>query len=287
MSLTYGFYNSVDHDRVYDATQFSEIFNGIINDGVFQNIGDMFAVTPNEGMQVYVGSGRAWFNGTWTQNDNVYPVTVPASHQVYPRIDAIVLEVNQLSTVRENSIKVISGTPASIPEKPTLVDSTYIHQHALAYVTVLANSVAITASEIENVVGLSETPFVTGILQVNDVDYLYSQWDAAFNTWMTGEQSTFEDWFQHLHNELDENQAAHLQNEIDAITPITLSATLEAGETELTFSDVRILERSKVELYIESDEFINPTSRESGVGYVTYIFDEQETDLYCELVITP
>ena len=48
MSLTYGFYNSVDHDRVYDATQFGSIFDGVINDGVFQNIGDLFAVSPHE-----------------------------------------------------------------------------------------------------------------------------------------------------------------------------------------------------------------------------------------------
>lgn len=44
--FTYGFYNSNDKDRVYDAKDFSEIFNGIINDGVFMSVGDKFNVTP-------------------------------------------------------------------------------------------------------------------------------------------------------------------------------------------------------------------------------------------------
>lgn len=44
--FTYGFYNSQDHDRVYDANDFSAIFNGIINDGVFMSVGDKFNVTP-------------------------------------------------------------------------------------------------------------------------------------------------------------------------------------------------------------------------------------------------
>ena len=34
MALTCGFYNSVDGDRKYDATQFASLFDGVITDGV-------------------------------------------------------------------------------------------------------------------------------------------------------------------------------------------------------------------------------------------------------------
>ena len=34
MSLTSGFYNSLDGDRTYNAEQMSELFDGIINDGI-------------------------------------------------------------------------------------------------------------------------------------------------------------------------------------------------------------------------------------------------------------
>ena len=52
MALTYGFYNSQNGDRMYDATDISSIFDGIIKDGVFMSIGDAFIVSAAIGMQV-------------------------------------------------------------------------------------------------------------------------------------------------------------------------------------------------------------------------------------------
>lgn len=288
MALTYGFFNSVNHDRMYDARQMSRIFDGIINDGVFQNIGDLFAVTPHEGMDIFVGTGRAWFNGTWTLNDSNMELTISESHPIYTRIDAIVLEVNHDSSIRANIIKIVEGTPSSSPIKPTLIDDEFQHQHPLAYITILPNVSEITEADIQNVVGLDGEgcPFVTGILEVNSVDYLYSQWDAQFNNWRIEQQNDFEDWFQHLQDELDEHQAAHLQMEIDNLSEkltTVVSGVLDAGETELTFSSSKIHDDSLVDLFIKSDEEVNPTGRYSGEGYVTFIFEVQETDLYCEL----
>ena len=36
MAVTSGFFNSVNHDRLYDAEQLSSIFDGIIIDGVMK-----------------------------------------------------------------------------------------------------------------------------------------------------------------------------------------------------------------------------------------------------------
>ena len=91
MSVTYGFYNSKNGDRRYDAIQMSSIFDGIIRDGVFQHIGTAMMVEESEGMTVNVGIGRAWFNHTWTLNDAPLPLTVPLSEVILNRIDAIVL----------------------------------------------------------------------------------------------------------------------------------------------------------------------------------------------------
>lgn len=62
MSVTYGFYNSKNRDRRYDAIQMSSIFDGIIRDGVLQHFGTAMMVKESEGMMVNVGIGRAWFN---------------------------------------------------------------------------------------------------------------------------------------------------------------------------------------------------------------------------------
>lgn len=39
MSVTFGFYNSKEGDRRYDAIQMSSIFDGIIQDGILQHVG--------------------------------------------------------------------------------------------------------------------------------------------------------------------------------------------------------------------------------------------------------
>ena len=69
MAFTCGFFNSQNGDRKYNAEQMASIFDGLIKDGVYDTVGDIFAVTPGTGMQVRVGSGRAWFAHTWNNND--------------------------------------------------------------------------------------------------------------------------------------------------------------------------------------------------------------------------
>lgn len=68
-------------------------------------------------------------------------------------------------------------------------------------------------------------------------------------------------------------------------TPIVLTGTLEAGETEITFTDSNILEYSMIDIFIDSDDDVAPTAKESSVGEVTLTFDEQENDLFIALLI--
>lgn len=258
MSVTYGFYNALNHDRLYNATEMSSIFDGLINDGIYESIGTAMMVTPSSGMTVNVGIGRAWFNHTWTLNDAILPVELSPSITVFSRIDAIVLKVDTRKTVRTNTIEVIEGTPATTPVKPS-IDSGHseVFIYPLAYVTIGAGITEITASNIENRVGMSETPFVTGIIQVMSIDTLIAQWrsqwedwlnskpaefeewvaqqkadmtdfindtkaevtseHAAYVAWMDGKEDEFNDWFANLVYVLDGDVAGHLQNEIDDI----------------------------------------------------------------------
>ena len=251
MAVTYGFYNALNHDRLYDAIQMSSIFDGIIQDGIFSTIGTSMIVTaPEDGMFVDVGPGRAWFNHTWTLNDTEYPVEAEEAEVVLDRIDAVILEVNAAAEVRANSIKFLKGTPSSNPVKPTLTHNAEVNQYALAYVTIRAGQTTIFQSDIENVVGTDETPFVTGLLQQVSVEQLLLQWNddfyryfaafqahnnAEFNTWMEAkvveynewyaameaegahDLETFDIWFQHMKDQLDEDAAGHLQAEIDEL----------------------------------------------------------------------
>lgn len=205
MAVTSGFYNSVSGDRKYNALQMSSIFDGIIEDGVYSTIGDHFSVTAGTGNTVIVGTGRAWFNHTWTLNDADYPVTLEPSEVVLNRYDAIVIEVNGSNAVRGNSIKVIKGTPGSSPSKPSLAKGdNNIWQHPLAYVYVPAGSSSISQSNIEYVVGKSECPFVVAAVQSVNIDALVAQWQDEFDT-----------WFDNLEIQLSGDVAGNLQNQIN------------------------------------------------------------------------
>lgn len=176
MSVTYGFYNARNHDRRYNAIQISSIFDGIIRDGIYMSIGDHMIVKPNSGLMVTVGSGRAWFNHTWTLNDSLLPIEVPLSEVILNRIDAVILEVNAEEAVRANSIKVVKGTPATNPSRPTMVNTSAVHQYPLAYIYVGAGVTEIRQSNITNMIGTSSTPFVTGIIDAINIDDLVAQW---------------------------------------------------------------------------------------------------------------
>lgn len=202
MSFNYGFYNSRNGDRKYDALDVSRIFDGIIKDGVFMNVGNQFKVAVLSNMQLTVDSGRAWFNHTWSYNDSKFVVTITDSDVLLPRIDAVILEIDEDN--RMNTVKILTGIAATVPAKPTLTNTTTVHQYPLAYITIPANSSSVTAGNIENTVGTSACPFVTGVLQGMNIDNLIAQWDAQFMT-----------WFDRMKGQLNEDAAGNLQIQID------------------------------------------------------------------------
>lgn len=183
MAFSCGFYNSINHDRVYDSVQFGEMFDGLITDGVYATVGNCMNVSVVSGMTVRVRSGRAWFNKTWSVNTTDYPLEIPPADVLLPRIDAVVLEVDVRTQTRNNSLKIISGRSASNPVKPTLIRENGLYQYPLAWVTVPANARSLTNGNIEIQVGRSPTPYVTGVVSSVDITSLYNQWEQEFQNW--------------------------------------------------------------------------------------------------------
>lgn len=251
MSVTYGFYNSVNGDRKYDATQISSIFDGIVTDGVFMSIGTSLRVKAASGMTVNVGIGRAWFNHTWTYNDALLPLTLDASDVLNSRIDSVILEINSGESVRANSIKILKGTPASSPREPSLTSSVTLHQYRLANILVKAGVSSINQSNITDLIGSSSAPYITSILKTVNTDELMAQWKSdwavyietqksdsskwvqnfeselsAWKTefesdnseWSNTQKTNFEIWLKSLQDELGDNVAANLELKIDNLT---------------------------------------------------------------------
>lgn len=217
MSVSSGFFNSLNGDRKYNAAQMSAIFDGLIIDGVFASIGTAFAVKAAGGLTVNVGIGKAWFDHTWTVNDSILPMTAPEAEVLLDRIDAVVLEVNGTESVRENTIKFVKGNPSSAPSRPTLTNEGNVHQYPLCYIYRKYGTAVINQADITPMVGTESTPFVTGILQTISLDELLGKWQDELDRftdarskevddWITQEESDFTAWFNKMKADLQQEQ---------------------------------------------------------------------------------
>lgn len=217
MSVSSGFFNSLNGDRKYNAVQMSAIFDGLIIDGVFASIGTAFAVKAAGGLTVNVGIGKAWFDHTWTVNDSILPMTAPEAEVLLDRIDAVVLEVNETESVRENTIKFVKGNPSSAPSRPTLTNEGNVHQYPLCYIYRKYGTAVINQADITPMVGTESTPFVTGILQTISLDELLGKWQDELDRftdarsqevddWIAKEESDFTTWFDKMKADLQQEQ---------------------------------------------------------------------------------
>lgn len=217
MSVSSGFFNSLNGDRKYNAAQMSAIFDGLIIDGVFASIGTAFAVKAAGGLTVNVGIGKAWFDHTWTVNDSILPMTAPEAEVLLDRIDAVVLEVNGMESVRENTIKFVKGNPSSAPSRPTLTNEGNVHQYPLCYIYRKYGTAVINQADITPMVGTESTPFVTGILQTISLDELLGKWQDELDRftdarsqevddWIAREESDFTAWFNKMKADLQQEQ---------------------------------------------------------------------------------
>lgn len=217
MSVSSGFFNSLNGDRKYNAAQMSAIFDGLIIDGVFASIGTAFAVKAAGGLTVNVGIGKAWFDHTWTVNDSILPMTAPEAEVLLDRIDAVVLEVNGTESVRENTIKFVKGNPSSAPSRPTLTNEGNVHQYPLCYIYRKYGTAVINQADITPMVGTESTPFVTGILQTISLDELLGKWQDELDRftdarsqevddWIAQEENDFTTWFNEMKADLQQEQ---------------------------------------------------------------------------------
>ena len=252
MAFSFGFYNSFNHDRKYNSIQISMIFDGIISDGIYATVGEAMVVkATSEDNVVVVGPGRGWFDHTWNYNDADLPVNAPISDVLLKRIDALVIDINSNENHRENKIMWVQGTPSSNPVRPTMINTLERHQYPLCYVERKPNVEKILQADITNMVGSSECPFVTGILQTIDIDQLLLQWkdqwaqfvityEKTADEWMDDQKADFtayynefkrqmdafeaasgkefNDWFASIQDIFDGSVAGNLQNEINQIT---------------------------------------------------------------------
>lgn len=301
-NFSFGFFNSLNGDRKYEAKDFGRIFEGIIMDGVYESIGQRFQVrqsdTPDN--RVQIDSGSAWLDGIWVKNDSTNVIVMPGPDLILDRIDAVCIEINKTNEPtalgtpgRSVEIVVVQGLPASSPVRPNLTVNEELQQYALAYIRRYpGRDETIRQADITNNVGSKELPYVTGPLEQHDISDMVAQWNAQFDDWSKNihaefiawsdrEKSEFLDWINVNHEILESYIGGavidELNDRLHSLEDI-YSGILSSGATTITINSNKINTNSVLSFYT-SKYGVNPRTVSVSNGSVTLTFVAQSEDI--------
>lgn len=207
----YTFFNDVDDDRIYFAEDFARHLATYFTNGIFNN--GCQVLGNNDDMSVNVSVGSANINGYRYDNDAIKTLNIDNADGVLNRIDNIVIRWDL--TNRIITTQVIKGTFAENPVAPDLVRSSTIYDLRIAKISVPAGTTTITPDLI------TDTRFITSdcgdvisTIQTPDTEGLFTQIEAIFTNTIADMNSTFEEWFDKIKGQLDEDTAGKLADNI-------------------------------------------------------------------------
>lgn len=203
MAITYGFFNSLEGDRKYNADQMSQYFKGLISNGVFESVGGALQVIAGTGMTVQVKTGRAIINCKWIDNDAVLNLDITQAHGALNRWTAVVIKLD--ITNRLMAITTKDGTPASTPTQPSMDNTSTSVEICLAMIYVAAGVTSISQADITDMRASSKCGWITGLINQVDTSELFIQYQAAYEGFLSEMTEDFNEWFETLTDQLNVN----------------------------------------------------------------------------------
>jgi hypothetical protein len=240
MAITYGYFNSVDGDRKYNADQMSEYFDGLVSNGVYESVGGALQVIAGTDMSVNVQTGRGIINCKWINNNAVLPLTITQAHAMLDRYTAVVMKLD--ITNRLMTITTKDGTAASTPVKPTLQNDATGVELCLAWIYVNAGATTITQDKIEDARPSSDCGWVTGLIEQVDTSTLFLQYQTAYENYYAEMTEEFDTWLSTLTTELNVNTYVHKFVKDVTLTTSSSTQTITLDMTGYTYSNDDIIQ---------------------------------------------
>lgn len=275
MSIKYGFFNSVNHDRVYNAEDMSHYFEGLITNGIYESIGERLQVTAGGGMSVNVGTGRGMIECCWIKNDATLNLTIDAADVQLNRIDSVIVVWDL--TNRSMRISIAKGINAVTPNQPAIVDTDNLKFLRVANIKINAGTNVITQSLITDLRGSAGCPWVTGLIKQVDTSQLFAQWQdacqqyydsmtAEMTDFFTDKQAEFETWFDTLTETLTVD--TYIESYRNSYAVATEGTTFDIGINQYDSSkDILFASLNGVELLQGTEYTISGTG--SGAQIIT------------------
>lgn len=196
-----GFYNSVNHDRLYVAEDMNKPYSRVVADGVFATpqgtpSDDLQVVSASNGMKITVKKGQAICGKKWFENTSSVVITVPPNTSVNDRIDSVLIQIDNANGVRAGNIVYRTGEASADPVAPSVVSDDYVTEYRLANVYVESGTSSITDAQITDCRGSSECPWVTSLIQQVDTSTLWTQYQEAYQQYYDRQTDDFEEYIE-------------------------------------------------------------------------------------------
>lgn len=147
MAIRSSFFNSEDGDRKYNAADFAEYFNSLVNTGIFpKKDNSEFKVESNNNMTVTVKAGQVWIEGYSMINDNDYVLDIDTASGSLNRIDRVVIRLDLENRKIELDVK--KGEITESPVAPELQRDNVIYELGIADINVGSSISEITQEDI-------------------------------------------------------------------------------------------------------------------------------------------
>lgn len=185
MALRYGFFNSRNGDRLYNADDISGFFYNLISNGVLATPSTNLQVQAGSGMTVSVSPGYGMIQAKYIDLTTAQSVQLTAADIALDRIDRIVIRLDRQN--RQIVIAAKTGTPAANPAAPALTRTADVYELSLARIAVAHGTAVITQAEItDERSNTSVCGYITGMIDQIDTTELFAQFTAAFEHWYDG-----------------------------------------------------------------------------------------------------
>lgn len=221
------------YDRAITSAPLRKLIGKVMTDGVLPNPSTNLQVAAGSGMNVIVNPGFAICSGGMKLEENERELAVQASDVNYDRIDTVVLRWNDNDSERICDLYILKGIPAASPVRPALTRTESVWELGLADLFINKNSTVISNQKITDTRYETARCGVISAISQFDTTTIYQQVQSDLNDFKKEEQEDFLKWYQKVKDQLSEDAAGNLQNQIDEITNIRnaeIDAALTGGE---------------------------------------------------------
>ena len=270
MAISYGFFNSVNGDRVYKASSFNDFFAGLVSqNGIFSSYLNALEVSVVDLTTINIASGKAIVDSCWFKNDTVFELNLEPPDALLTRQDSVIIRKDFAN--RTISFEVVTGTPASTPVSYKPVRNTSFYELVLARINIPANASRLDYS---NVIDTRFNNDLCGVItvlieqpNVEQVKDLYvERYGALFvemQKWQAEQQEQFASWFEKLSDTLN------VDTKITRYTA-TVTTTGDLTQSILIPESLNYIKGDILEVYVHGVRFVEELDYENFTTYIKF-----------------